>query len=42
MRNRIFDVFRFGTPMSGHHKSTSTGKKQITGHIRYEGFIAET
>jgi hypothetical protein len=29
MRNRIFDVLRFGTPMGGYHKSTSLKKKQI-------------
>jgi len=26
VRRRIFEVFRFGTPMTGAHESTSDGK----------------
>ncbi len=29
VRNRIFDVLRFGTPMERIHGSTSGGKKQM-------------
>jgi len=42
VRNRIFDVFRFGTPMGGHHKSTSIRKKQLAAVIGYNGFIVKT